>query len=236
MPHEGPTTYEEEEIKYRLQKILSDERYQDNPLLEELQFLAQKYFKLSRKLDKIAKISDQFQKQLRELNEAFQRDSLTDYLTALPNRSYIQVRLEAEINRCARYGHTFGLIMADIDRFKQINDRYGHLAGDQALIEIARIIRSDLRKHDICARWGGEEFLILLSEADDTTTFTTAERLRQKIASQTIHYESHCFSVTLSLGACTYKPEYSIDECIRRADQALYRAKRKRNRSVMYGC
>ncbi len=122
------------------------------------------------KLEKILRISDQYQVLLRELTEKLDYVSNNDALTGLPNRRFMSSRLtEAVALAVRRPERTFALAVADIDRFKSINDTHGHLVGDAVLKEVARGLRADLREYDICARWGGEEFLLFLPQCDART-------------------------------------------------------------------
>lgn len=207
-------------------------RYPDNPLLSEHVQLSKRYTKLARRLDKISKISDGFQTQLKDLNAVLQRDSLTDPLTGLANRRAMLDRLRAEANRSERGGHTFTVMMCDLDHFKRVNDTYGHEAGDQVLKEVAGIFRENLRSFDLCARWGGEEFLVLLADTDSENAMAVAEKLRALVQEQPVPYAGHSISITVSGGLATHDPENSLTETLREADRALYAAKSGRNRLV----
>jgi diguanylate cyclase (GGDEF)-like protein len=193
------------------------------------------YLKLERRLARIAKISDAFQSELRELKGDLEHLSRTDPLTGLANRRDIYEKLEAEQSRCRRNGKIFSLIMADFDFFKQINDNYGHAAGDQFLVAVTQIFQSNLRKEDCCARWGGEEFLILLPETETENALKTAEKLRQRVADYTLEVQGAAIRATLSAGISTYRHNEEIDICIARADEALYQAKKNgRNQAIVY--
>ena len=194
------------------------------------------YQKLDRRLAKIAKISDAYQAELQELRGRLEHLSRTDPLTGLSNCHDIHEKLAAEQSRCRRNGKVFSLIMADFDFFKQINDTYGHAAGDRFLTAVAQSFQENLRKEDCCARWGGEEFLILLPETDRDSAFATAEKLRQLVADYTLRANGCVIRSSLSLGISTYRQEEELAACIARADEALYRAKSQgRNRSVLHG-
>ena len=194
------------------------------------------YLKLERRLARIAKISDAFQAELQELKGDLEHLSRTDPLTGLSNRRDIHEKLEAEQSRCHRNGKVFSLIMADFDFFKRINDSYGHAAGDHFLVAAAQTFQTNLRKEDCCARWGGEEFLILLPETDPDNAFNTAEKLRQLVANYSLDVQGHSIGTTLSFGISTYQHDEEIENCIARADEALYQAKnRGRNQSVFRG-
>ncbi|MDP2105858.1 MAG: GGDEF domain-containing protein, partial [Desulfobulbaceae bacterium] len=164
-----------------------------------------------------------------------QRKTRCDPLTGVMNRFAMAEDLFDELARCKRYGRQFGLVMADIDHFKRINDSYGHAVGDEALKSFVRMLRSCLREVDVIYRYGGEEFVVLLPETDSPGTMLVAERLRRMVESQVMkHREDASLQVrfTASFGVAIFRgDEFSWEEIIQRADQALYRAKNNgRNR------
>jgi diguanylate cyclase (GGDEF)-like protein len=222
---------QEQKLQDWLARLASEEEYAGHPLMDEFRALADEHMKLMRQLTKIAKISDRMQTDTRQMARALHAASQTDPLTELPNRRHMIERLEAELCRVSRNGGGFALIMLDIDHFKEVNDVFGHAAGDFVLVETADLLRRNLRGHDLCARWGGEEFLILLPDADQVQAETVAEKLRQLIAHHPFAHQDHRISVTLSLGIAAYHPGHTADVCIQAADDALYIAKRAgRNR------
>ena len=160
--------------------------------------------------------------------ERLKRLSATDILTQIYNRMAFNDFLDAELQRTQRYKTGISLIMFDIDHFKVVNDTYGHLAGDEALKALVKVVQLSIRKVDILARWGGEEFMILAPEATLEAAQELAERLRKAIE---IHDFSLTEKITVSLGVTTYRDQDSADSIIKRVDNALYRAKDKgRNR------
>ncbi len=163
----------------------------------------------------------------------------TDELTQLYNRRYFFDLFNKEMSRSLRYKRNMAMILGDIDHFKQINDVYGHLAGDEALVEVADALNSQLREHDIIARYGGEEFIILLPETDLEGANVVAERCRTAVESRRIHTRhGHTISLTISLGVtiCLVTHGIKPEEMIKRADESLYRAKNMgRNRVVSTG-
>lgn len=224
--------FKSSEEERRLTEVCRE--HAENPLLPEHLRLSKRYAKLERRLEKISKISDGFQTQLKELNKVLQRASLTDALTGISNRRAMLERLQAESNRSARSGKTFSLMMIDLDHFKRINDEYGHEAGDQVLKEVARIFRENVRSFDLCARWGGEEFLVLLADTSSENAVTAAEKLRSLVEDVAVAYAGHLIGITFSAGLATHEPETAIAETLREADRALYCAKQAgRNRLVV---
>jgi diguanylate cyclase (GGDEF)-like protein len=156
-----------------------------------------------------------------------------DPLTGLMNRRAMLEQLDYQVARFQRNDTPFVLILADLDHFKSVNDTLGHDAGDQALIEIAERLKSGLRAQDLVARWGGEEFLILLPDTDLEGGLVVAEDLREAIAAQAVTIGGETLRLTLSLGVAGYCARKSLNECIKAADTALYRAKvQGRNRVV----
>lgn len=225
---------QEQKLQDWLARLADNEDYAAHPLMTEFRALADEHLKLMRQLTKIAKISDRIQTDTRQMAQALHAASQTDPLTELPNRRHMVDRLEAELCRIRRNGGGgggFALIMLDIDHFKEVNDAFGHAAGDHVLVEAAGLLRRNLRGHDLCARWGGEEFLILLPDTDQIQAEAVAEKLRGLIAHHSIAHQGHCIAVTLSLGVAAYRPGRTADDCIQAADDALYIAKRAgRNR------
>jgi diguanylate cyclase (GGDEF)-like protein len=159
-----------------------------------------------------------------ELKALASRDSLTGCL----NRRAMGQRIEDEHDRFHRYGRPFSVVLVDLDRFKAINDTRGHGVGDQVLVRTAEVLTQTLRTGDAVARWGGEEFLILLPETEGEAAVVLAERLRLAIA-------GHAFDlgdvvVTFSAGVAGARNDETVEELCARADRALYRAKETRNR------
>ena len=146
----------------------------------------------------------------------------TDMLTGLPNRRQGDERLSAELQRAQRYGRVFSVVMLDIDHFKALNDRYGHQAGDDVLVDLARYLAATLRGTDSVARWGGEEFLVIAPETGRADAERLAELLRAGIEQQLF---AERFHVTASLGVASYRAGDSLAGLVARADAALYQAK-----------
>jgi diguanylate cyclase (GGDEF)-like protein/PAS domain S-box-containing protein len=167
-----------------------------------------------------------------QLFEKVQTLAITDPLTGLFNRRHFFDCAEKEWHRSIRYGHTLTTIMVDIDRFKRVNDRFGHSVGDNVLVQLAEACRKIMRSTDILARYGGEEFVILLPETDLAGALDVAERLQQNITQVTIKTKNKITNITVSMGIATIGPESrSIDDLLDHADRALYLSKKQgRNR------
>ncbi len=182
------------------------------------------------------------QLQIRRLEIALRRAvaelgrlSRTDALTGLPNRRHFVEALEREFQRAARYGSSLGLLIIDIDHFKRVNDTWGHLAGDKVLRDVAGILAYGLRQSDIAARFGGEEFAVLLPETDLEGATLVAERYRLDIAARQFTVESTSLQLTVSIGIAALPRTKADDatEFLRRADATLYLAKEAGRNRVM---
>jgi diguanylate cyclase (GGDEF)-like protein/PAS domain S-box-containing protein len=165
--------------------------------------------------------------QIEVARKKLERLAVTDHLTGLHNRRYLMVKIKEERLRAKRYGSVFSVAIIDLDRFKEINDRYGHSEGDRVLRTLAGEIQSKVRTTDTVARYGGDEFVIVLPETGKGDALRMAERVRKSIRSDKLP-EEYRF-VTASLGLATFSPgkkEIDEDELLRLADHALYEAKR----------
>lgn len=167
--------------------------------------------------------------------KTIERMSETDPLTGIANRLYLDGVLENETNRFARYGHPFAVLLLDIDHFKPVNDTFGHLAGDEVLKGVARILRERIRETDRVGRWGGEEFLVVCPHTDQAGALELAEELRREIEAADFPVDQ---TVTVSIGLAVAEPGghegENSDRIIAVADSALYQAKRSgRNRVCM---
>ncbi|QZP34546.1 GGDEF domain-containing protein [Pseudomonas sp. DR48] len=161
----------------------------------------------------------------REHLEEQRQKALIDPLTSLPNRAAWSERLEHEVHHCQQHGNTLLLAMLDLDHFKRINDNYGHLAGDKVLKIIASVLRKRLRGTDFIARFGGEEFVMLMPDTSLVTGAKLLETLRASIEACPFHFKGERVTITLSVGFTALKTAEHSDQALKRADQALYRAK-----------
>jgi diguanylate cyclase (GGDEF)-like protein len=159
----------------------------------------------------------------------------TDPLTQANNRASFDNQVEREISLAQRYGKSLALVFLDIDHFKSINDGYGHECGDIVLAATAKWIKKSLRGSDILFRYGGEEFVVLLSETDLAGAEVVAERIRATIAAHALSYDMSTLNVTASLGISVLKPGDSVDSLVKRADEAMYRSKHNGRNQVSVG-
>ncbi len=174
--------------------------------------------------------------QLEEQKSNIEKMSKTDYLTGLLNRRGIWEKLYSIIEESRKKDYPFSIILADIDDFKLINDRYGHLCGDKALIEVASRIMDAIRDRDIVGRWGGEEFIIILPHADFENAIAVAERIKASINKKPFEFEGITFSITLTMGVGVYRRDLSPDKNLSRIDLAMYKGKKEgKNRIIPAG-
>lgn len=184
---------------------------------------------------------------LHRANQELERQSITDPLTGLFNRRYFEYQLAQELERARRRGDPLALLLLDLDHFKRINDRYGHAAGDEVLRAVAGILRGALRRLDVCARWGGEEFAAIMPNTPPEGVAVVCQRLLRTVrnhqalrsipldgaarAAETVRF-------TASVGVAVHRPPGAaqLGDLFRRADLALYRAKRQgRDRAYLCG-
>jgi diguanylate cyclase (GGDEF)-like protein len=170
-------------------------------------------------------------KQLEESLLKTESLAMTDVLTGLLNRRAIMEHAEAEWNRAQREGRALTLIILDLDYLKQINDTYGHLAGDRALDHMAGLLRSSMRRYDWAGRWAGDEFLLVLPGTGHAEAVEVAERLRVRVKKSKVTVKDNQeIDLQISLGVAgleVVKPEDSLQSLLGRADQALYQAKQE---------
>ncbi|MFZ1982387.1 MAG: PAS domain S-box protein [Smithella sp.] len=203
--------------------LQEDQRQWDIAELKEIAVIFAEYLSLS-----IANI---------KLSEKLVSQSIRDPLTRLYNRRYMDEIIGHEILRAARQQTGIGVVMVDIDHFKQINDTYGHETGDEYLMNLADFFRLKIRGSDFVFRYGGEEFILILPESSVEDTYKYAELLRQEIKNMKIHFRGQLLpSITLSFGIAAY-PDHGLDtiELIRVADKALYTAKEEGRDKVIIG-
>jgi len=210
------------------------------------QALAELHALMAAREEELSRTNQELRKALREigrknraltaLNTSLRIQSTTDPLTGLFNRREFLTRIRTEWGRFRRYSRPLSLIMLDIDRFKRINDTFGHECGDLVLAELGQLVRHHKRAQDICCRYGGEEFVVVLPETSLDAAFHAAEDLRKRIAGHAFRYDRQTLPVRVSLGvagAAEHKPR-DVEGFINMADKAMYRAKREgRDRTVV---
>ncbi|USD66590.1 sensor domain-containing diguanylate cyclase [Vibrio sp. SCSIO 43136] len=187
---------------------------------------------------KVQDVSDIAKKKLflKESNQKLSQLSRTDGLTGLYNRGYWEQCLQEQFARCQTVSSIATLVMFDIDFFKKVNDTYGHTAGDGVIRNTAYLLKQTVRKADVCGRYGGEEFGVLLPDTNAEQAHYFSERLRKKVEAGIVDYEGEPIRYTISLGICQIDPDMeSHTQWLEAADKALYTSKQSgRNLSTIY--
>lgn len=218
---------------HRLDRIthLSD-NYQAMARRNELSRI-ERFEKQLRQLEKVTRISDHYQEMMRELNVALTQASTHDMLTGLANRRLLGQQLRSEADRSERQDKTFCVALIDIDRFKSVNDTYGHDTGDEVLIAVAHSLQAGVREYDVCGRWGGEEFLLLLPATRTDEAAGVVERVREAV--RQVGFAAHPdLHLTISVGLSEHRRGEGPEATVSRADSALLQAKREgRDRCVL---
>jgi diguanylate cyclase (GGDEF)-like protein len=160
--------------------------------------------------------------------------SIHDGLTGVFNHVYSLDVVDLEVARAERYGVKFSIILVDVDNFKEVNDTYGHLAGDFILKGIARIFAQTLREIDVVGRYGGEEFVIMLPQTDSEAAVNAAERMRSAIEAEQFVHDEKIIRITISAGVATYCEGRDTQLMIKTADDCLYRAKKEGKNRTCY--
>jgi diguanylate cyclase (GGDEF)-like protein len=193
----------------------------------------QRYEKQLHQLERLLRISDRYQQIMRRQHEELRQQSTHDPLTGLYNRRYMQRRLHEEALKLGRHqDQLFSVVLADIDHFKAVNDTFGHNTGDAVLMEVARRFVLNIRKYDVCGRWGGEEFLLLLPSTTEAQAYRVCENLRRVISeTQYRGTDGQSLAVSMSFGYGSCRAVEDLENTLKKADSALYDAKRTgRNR------
>ena len=165
--------------------------------------------------------------------ERLQTMATRDFLTGLYNRHYFNETITREIERAKRQNESFSVIMIDIDNFKQINDRYGHLYGDRVLSEFAAILQKAARKSDILCRYGGDEFLIITPNRECKTNYAIVDRINKHVSAWSKNYSSEKLKLSLSIGCAVWDEEEDLQNILKRADKMMYEDKKtKHNESA----
>ena len=163
---------------------------------------------------------------INDLNKKALRDPLTDCY----NKKEIEILIEKFLKEFLRYSTPLSVMMIDIDYFKKVNDTYGHLAGDKILKEVVYVIENTIRQSDICGRFGGEEFIVILPNTKLNGAVKLAEKLRKNIQNHKFIFKNQKIFITISIGITSASKSDSLFSLIERVDKALYKAKKGRNR------
>ncbi|MBU4533204.1 MAG: GGDEF domain-containing protein [Eubacteriales bacterium] len=205
----------------------------------EFQSLSESFNQMAEKLDRKTKAEWMHKASLEEANNKLQHMVVTDELTRVHSRKYLFSRLGEEIASAERTGNKLSVIFFDVDGFKQINDRHGHRTGDQVLVQVVSKISTMLRPYDIMARYGGDEFVILVPGTNQVQARDAAERIREHVSNSILEVDGNRLKITLSMGIATLdrlpseSPEKAADRLLSAADERLYQAKRQGRNCVV---
>lgn len=212
-------------------RLEKEKRFLEQVVTDRTQELKSKNQQLNREIRE----RKEAQKKLQKAVEISEKAARIDPLTQLANRRAVQEKLTTEIHRFERSRTPFSIVLCDIDDFKKINDTYGHDCGDEVLGRIARILESKIRKLDTAARWGGEEFLILLTDTPPDGAHILTERIRLSIAETPFECDGSHFHISMTFGISVYNNQTGLKDVIRQADDALYEGKRTgKNRVIIW--
>ena len=205
--------------------LASQHSHDDNPLMIEYRLLYEEYCAVKHRMLVLEKEAQGLKTQLIEMDRSLDLATRIDPMTGLANRRDIMEKMERELSRSERHGRTFSVMLVDLDDFRRVNEKYGYNDGDDVLVEVSRVLMGCVRNEDVCARWGGEEFLFLLTETNLDGGVTLARKIIDSISMTEFKANRPGIRITASIGLCEYQAGQSISECVFRADQALRRAK-----------
>ncbi|MBL0224433.1 MAG: GGDEF domain-containing protein [Geobacteraceae bacterium] len=218
----------------RFQKVIADIHNADNKLLEEFTHLSECYNMMRMQVNKLSIENEQLKTELVNMVRSLDLASRVDGMTGLANRRDIMEKIDREATRSQRHQRPFTILLINVDEFKKVNDTYTYYSGDDVLVEFARVLRSCVRNEDICARWGGDEFLILLPETDSENSLPVANKVLEATCMTEFKANKPGIRITVSIGVCEHKPSQTVQETISRVHQALLLAKKGgRNRYIV---
>ena len=205
---------------------LSDINISDikSPILKEIEKI--KYINLSLKSELDAAHAS-LAKQ-RSIIENIKEEAVKDALTGLYSRRYLDESLGIHLYNFKRYGRVFSILMMDLDNFKMINDTYGHLTGDVVLNNFAAILKKTMRKSDVCLRYGGDEFIAILTETDEKQAISAADKIKENVSSVKFKVHDKEFKIGVSTGVTSVKDNDTVESILERVDKALYKDKYNR--------
>ena len=210
-----------EDHSAHFEHLASGHTHDSNPLMVEYRLLYDEYCSLKHRMDLLAREKQNLLTQLGEMNRSLDLATRIDPMTGLANRRDIMEKIEREFSRSQRHQRKFSVMLVDLDNFKQVNEIHGYNDGDDVLVEVARVLMSCVRSEDVCARWGGEEFLFLLTETTIEGAVTLARKVLEAISMTEFKANRPGIRITTSIGLCEHKQELSIYDCIASANQAL---------------
>lgn len=210
----------------RFEKVIADIHNADNKLLEEFTHLSECYKMLRLQVNKLSTENEQLKTELVNMVRSLDLASRIDGMTGLANRRDIMEKIDREATRSKRHQHPFTILLVNVDDFKKVNDIYTYNSGDDVLVELALVLRSCVRNEDICARWGGDEFLILLPETATESSLPVANKILEAMRMTEFKANKPGIRITVSIGVCEHKPAQTVQESISMVHQALLQAKK----------
>jgi two-component system, cell cycle response regulator len=168
---------------------------------------------------------ERFQKEIINENASLKDELMKDPLTQIANRRHFEFSLKNMIEEYNQFNQRFGILMFDIDLFKEVNDTFGHSVGDEILKLVSKSLVSNIKRFDVISRWGGEEFIGLFAVENETELQAIAERLRNIVKKSSLHHEGKDIQVTISIGGVMIQPSLTVKSIVNLADQALYMSK-----------
>lgn len=225
---------EDEDLKKMIDQLLADPQYTGHPLREALQQIHEQQLKHRARMERVARISDGFQSMLHEQKEELKTAATHDTLTGIGNRALLTLRQAETSRQSLRTGTPYCLAILDTDNFKQVNDTWGHVAGDRVLVSVARALAGAIREDDICGRWGGEEFLLIMPGLSLEKCTAVINKVHQAISDLAVPVDSALIRVTASVGVTEHKPGEDFLKTLERADAALIQAKQTGRARCVY--
>jgi diguanylate cyclase (GGDEF)-like protein len=210
----------------RFDKAIAVIRHEDKILLDEFTHLSDCYKKLVQHANKLQVENMQLNSTLVDIVRSLDLTSGIDGMTGLSNRRDIMDKIDREATRSKRHQHPFTILLVNADDFKKINGTHGYNAGDDVLVEIARVLRGCVRNEDICSRWNGDEFLILLPETGYESSLPVAKKVLESICMTEFKANKPGIHITVSIGICEHDPDQKVQESISRVHLALQQAKK----------
>lgn len=214
-----------EDHSAHFERMISDGSHDGNPLMIEYRLLYEEFSALKHRIVLLEKEKNSLKTQLVEMDRSLDLATRIDPMTGLANRRDIMEKMERELSRSERHQRKFSVMLVDLDDFRLLNEKYGYNDGDDVLVEVARVLMGCVRNEDVCARWGGEEFLFLLTETPLDGAVTLARKVLDSISMTEFKANRPGIRITASIGLCEYQAGQSMYECVSRADQALGLAK-----------
>lgn len=230
----GPPRVAANDRNAHFEHLVSDNSHDGNPLMVEYRLLYDGYCAMKNRVDLLDREKNILKTKLSEKDRSLELSTRIDPMTGLANRRDIMEKMERELSRSERHGRTFSVMLVDLDNFKLVNDAHGYNDGDDVLVEVARVLRGCVRNEDVCARWGGDEFLILLTETNFDGALILANKVIESISMTEFKANRPIIRITASIGLCEYQVGQTIHDCLANTDQALRQAKHEgKNRFVV---